>query len=89
VTDQSTPVRFATGYLVAGYDDLVTGLTEKRIEKGLTMEEIARRTGWSAATVSRVLAGVRQAPGRKLFDLLHALGYDLALIPREDTCEPS
>lgn len=75
-----------TGYVLRDYDDAIARLREARLAKRITQVEVAARIGHTVhVDISRWLSGARTATGPSLFDLAYALGYDLALIPREDT----
>lgn len=72
------------GYLLRDYDDLIATLREAAKSQGIGMAKLARRLGVTAGTVARCLAGRACSPDVPA-RLADALGYDLALIPREDT----
>jgi transcriptional regulator with XRE-family HTH domain len=55
------------------------------LTSGLTHEEIAGRTGIVRPNITRVLNGKHMPTLKTLVCVADALGYDLALIPREDT----
>jgi transcriptional regulator with XRE-family HTH domain len=72
--------------VVGTYEELVATLAATRERKGLTFAEVARRMGRCyLQQVFNWLNGGAECRARRLFALAHALGYDLALIPREDT----
>lgn len=73
-----------SGYILRDYDDLIATLRSSWLSQGVSQREIAERIGCSRPTVRALLAGDRTAAIR-LFELADALGYDLALIPREDS----
>lgn len=68
--------------------DTTAALIELRrawIASGLAHQEIARRTGINRTSVTRALNGKHISTLETFTRLADALGYDLALIPREDT----
>jgi transcriptional regulator with XRE-family HTH domain len=70
---------------LSDYDDLRQILHAEQIRRGPSHSELARRTGMSRQQVGDWLGGNAGAGARRVFALTHALGYDLALVPREDT----
>jgi transcriptional regulator with XRE-family HTH domain len=70
------------GWRMRDYDDLIATLRSSWLSQGVSQREIAERIGCSRPTVRALLAGNRTAAIR-LLDLADALGYDLALIPRD------
>ena len=74
-----------SGYVMRDYDQAIATLRRSWISQGLTQQEIADRIGGARHRISTTLSGESEAPSRRLFALADALGYDLALIPREDT----
>jgi transcriptional regulator with XRE-family HTH domain len=54
------------------------------LASGLTQQEIAGRTGIVRPNITRALNGKHMPTLKTLACVAHALGYDLALIPRED-----
>jgi len=72
------------GYVMRDYEQLTSTLYRSRESQRLTLAEVAARIGCHLQAVSVLLRGDQEARGRRLFDLVHAVGYDLALIPRED-----
>lgn len=71
--------------IVRDYETMVAVLAEFRRTQGVSLRQIAAQAGGSPATYSEAFAGAHTMLGSRLFALAHALGYDLALIPREDT----
>ena len=71
-------------YVVAGYEQLMAHLAHAREDQGLTFAEIGQRSGCHLQQVHNWINGGSECRARRLFKLAHALGYDLALIPRED-----
>jgi transcriptional regulator with XRE-family HTH domain len=55
------------------------------LASGLTHQDIAARTGILRPNVTRVLNGKHMPTLRTLVAVADVLGYDLALIPREDS----
>jgi len=65
--------------------DLAPVLYRRRLALGLTLAQVGVRAGTSLQQVHVALSG-KQTPGLPTaLKLANALGYDLALIPREDT----
>lgn len=73
-----------SGYQLTGYEDAIAKLRRSWIASGLSHREVAERIGCGRVDAQRWLAGTVEARSRALFALADALGYDLALIPRED-----
>lgn len=73
------------GYRLRDRDDFVASLRQAWLTRGPSQAEIARRAHTSRPTVASWLNGTDGTVVARAFDLAHALGYDLALIPREDT----
>lgn len=68
--------------------DVPPALTQLRrawLASGLTHQEIAERTGIIRPNITRALNGKHMPTLKTLAVIADALGYDLALIPREDT----
>jgi transcriptional regulator with XRE-family HTH domain len=59
-------------------------LAHAREDQGLTFAEIGERAGCYLQQAHNWINGGAECRARRLFALAHALGYDLALIPRED-----
>jgi transcriptional regulator with XRE-family HTH domain len=73
-----------TGYRLTGYGDTIAKLRQSWISQGLSQRQIAERIGSTdRVAVQRWLAGGVEPFASNLFALADALGYDLALIPRE------
>lgn len=82
VTDGREQLR---GWRLRDYDQLIAKLARSRESQGISQARLAAEAHYgSDVGVHYVLSGKRDAPGRRLFDLADALGYDLALVPRED-----
>jgi transcriptional regulator with XRE-family HTH domain len=76
-----------TAYRLRGYDHAMITLARMRADQELTYAQTAARTT-GACTGSQIATwerGVYEPRARSLFAYADALGYDLALIPREDT----
>ena len=75
------------GWRVRDYDDMATRLGNNRRERGWSLEYVAQRTGRARAAGRGWLWKVERgdvAPGAvALFEWADALGFDLALIPRD------
>jgi len=66
-------------------EDAIAKLARSRESQGITFAEVARRMGRTyLQQVFNWLNGGMECRARRLFALADALGYDLALIPRED-----
>jgi transcriptional regulator with XRE-family HTH domain len=71
-------------YLISGYQQLMAHFDHAREDQGLTRQQLADETpGVSRSQVVEWLNGKHESRGSNLFALANALGYDLALIPRE------
>jgi len=74
-----------TGYRLRDCDDLIATLRSSWLSQGLTLVQIAQRMGRSAPQpVSAYLSGKQGLNLTTACRLVQALGYDLALIPREE-----
>lgn len=71
--------------VVHDYEGLRSTLYRSWNESGRTLTDVADEIGCAFQHVSVSLRGTNEMRGRRLFDLTHALGYDLALVPREPT----
>lgn len=64
---------------------LYPALRAEWLDSGVTLKSIAEGMGWRAPqSVSQVLNGSQDVRFGTALRLARALGYDLALIPRED-----
>jgi DNA-binding Xre family transcriptional regulator len=70
-------------------EDLIMEVTERLCEllekEKVSKKELADRLGKSKGFVSQLLNGGRNLTLRTLADILHALGYKLALSPYKET----
>lgn len=73
-----------SGYVMRDYDHAITTLGQALDNRGLSQRELARHTRLHQPQISMWLLGKSQPLAGNLFALADALGYDLALIPRED-----
>ena len=74
-----------TGYRLVGYNDAIAKLAASRESQGITYAEVANRMGRTyLQQVFNWLRGGAECRASRFFALADALGYDLALIPRED-----
>lgn len=73
-----------TGYRLRDYNDLIARLDRSRESQRITLRALAERTDCSAATLSENLRGLHRMDALTALQLANALGYDLALIPREE-----
>jgi hypothetical protein len=74
-----------TGHRLRNYEEAIAILAASREAQGIAFAEVARRIGRCyLQQVWTWLNGGAECRARRLFALADALGYDLALIPRED-----
>lgn len=74
------------GYVMRDYEHMIAALAASRESQRITYAEVARRMGRTfLQQVFNWLSGGAECRARRLFALADALGYDLALIPRENT----
>lgn len=73
-----------SGHLVRDYQHLIASLDAYRRSQRHTKADVARRIPIDRASVSRWLSGQNEPYGGRLVELVHAAGYDLALVPREE-----
>ena len=71
------------GYVMRDYEQFMATLAASRESQDIPKTTVARRMGCLRGQVARWLAGEVEAHGRSVFDLADALGYDVALVPRE------
>jgi transcriptional regulator with XRE-family HTH domain len=71
------------GWRLRDYDALIATLRQAWLTRGPTQDALARRMHCSRTVVADWLAGRAGHGPRRLFDLAAALGYDLALVPRQ------
>lgn len=67
------------------YSQIITTLATARESRGVSLRQLAERTDCARATLSENLRGRHRMDALTLLQVADALGYDLALIPREDT----
>lgn len=72
-----------TGYVVRDYDDLIARLRASREGQGISLRQLAEHADCSAATLSENLRSLHRMDALTALQLADALGYDLALIPKE------
>jgi transcriptional regulator with XRE-family HTH domain len=72
------------GYRITTYPQLVTLLNNTRTDHAITTRDLAHLTGLSQAGLAQNLRGQHHLGGGRLLRVVDALGFDLALIPRED-----
>jgi transcriptional regulator with XRE-family HTH domain len=77
-----------SGYRLRDYDYAIAALRQAWLTRGPKQSALARRMGCSRSQVAAWLAGECGAGPRRLFALADALGFDLALIPREPPPRP-
>lgn len=73
------------GYLMRDHAEVIAALGAARDARRLSLATVGRRSGHTLQRISLWLRGDQVPRADGLFDLAHALGYDLALIPRKDT----
>lgn len=83
-TSPNHPNRSLVGYVMRDYGHTIDTLRNSRESQGVSVRKAAADAGTSGASLSEWERGLHVAQAPALFDLAHALGYDLALIPRED-----
>lgn len=71
-------------YRLRDYDDTLATLAQIRDDRGITYAAIAADLGVDRSDIAKWLHGERRPLAHRLVELAQALGYDLALIPRED-----
>lgn len=80
------PVRYpAGGCVLRDYDDAIATLAASRESQGLSLADVVHHAKGSRGSLSEALRGKHELGGARLFALADALGYDLALIPREES----
>lgn len=68
--------------IVRDYEDFRSTLYRTWRNSGRTLADVADEIGCAFQHVSVSLRGVNEMRGRRIFEVAHALGYDLALVPR-------
>lgn len=71
-----------SGYVMRDYEHLIATLCASRDSQRLTNADVGRRIPIDRASVSRWLTGRSTPYGTRLVELIGALGYELALVPR-------
>jgi transcriptional regulator with XRE-family HTH domain len=71
-------------YRLRDYHHALRTLDAIRDDRDATYADIAAVIGAGRGEVGAWLRGTRMPGGRRLVEIAAALGYDLALIPRED-----
>lgn len=71
--------------IVRSYEELIAELAAGRQRQGLTFAEVGQRADCHLQQAWNWINGGAECRARRLFSLADALGYDLALIPREDS----
>lgn len=72
-----------SGYVVRDYEHMMATLAAARESQQVTFAEVARRAGCYLQQVFNWFSGGAECRARRLFALAAALGYDVALIPRD------
>jgi hypothetical protein len=73
----------AVGYLVRDYDHAISLLAQARRDQKLGLAAVGERMGHSFQQVGQWLRGTHVAQAPNLLALADALGYDVALVPRQ------
>lgn len=68
-------------------DILLALLREIALQKGLTHQEIADRTGWTSANVSRMLTAKYAPTLPNFLKLAHAIGINFFFEDKDNTAE--
>lgn len=71
------------GWRVRDYDDAIARLGRSLEEQGITQTALGQRLGRHKQQISQWILGDVEMLSSSLFALADALGYDLALIPRQ------
>jgi hypothetical protein len=71
-------------YVLRDYEQFMAHFAHAREDQDLTWAEIGQRAGCYLQQAHNWINGGAECRARRLFALADALGYDLALIPRED-----
>ncbi|GAA2696443.1 helix-turn-helix domain-containing protein [Actinoplanes palleronii] len=71
-------------YRLRDYDHAIAALNANRESRQISISKLAATVKAGRTEVSLWLLGKRKPAAQRLFDLAGALGYDLALIPKED-----
>jgi len=72
------------GYALDDYQDAITRLRWLRENQRLSTRRVEELGGPGYSTISEAETGAHSMGASALFAYARALGYDLALIPRED-----
>lgn len=72
-----------TGYRLRDYDDLIARLGESRRTQGMSQHALARAAHVGHQQLGKWLTGSTWPLAPNLVAVIEALGYDLALIPRQ------
>jgi transcriptional regulator with XRE-family HTH domain len=72
-------------YVLRDNEHAMSTLGLIRAERGMSLRRLGSLVIATRQQVAEWLRGYHVPASQRLFDLAHALGYDLALIPREDT----
>ena len=74
-------------YLLPSYGEFVTTVQQLRAAQGITVTGLADAVDLNRHSLGRVLLGHAVIAAPRLWQLAHALGHDIALIPRQPTTE--
>lgn len=75
-------------YLLPSYDEFVTTVQQLRAAQGITVTGLADAVDLNRHNLGRFLAGRAVIAAPRLWQLAHALGHDVALIPRRTEEQP-
>lgn len=70
------------GYVMRDVDELIATLRKRRFSESKTQQDVADKAGMNRSSVTDYEAGKTHPGGFNLFLWAHALGFDIALIPR-------
>lgn len=75
-------------YLTRDHKEFMAVIGQARTELGLTRQAVSLQLGLSRCQAARWFKGDNLPDTPTLWDLAHALGYDIALIPRQPKEQP-
>jgi transcriptional regulator with XRE-family HTH domain len=70
--------------LVRSVDAAMRVVSEQRERRGWTLEDLAGLAGMSRQAAGRLLHAAFTTNAGRVWDLIHAAGYDVVLVPRKD-----
>ncbi|GIF14807.1 helix-turn-helix domain-containing protein [Actinoplanes teichomyceticus] len=78
----TSPAPKPRAYRLRDHDHALRTLNAIRRDRKVTYADIARKLGVSRQEVAKWLQGQRGVTAHRVPEIAHALGYDLALVPR-------